>query len=182
MRTSFKYLIFLFMIFNIISCNKSPENLLIRSAAEGNIEKVVFLLKEGVSVEAKDDLGYTALMKAASNGQDDIVNLLLERKANVNAITVFGTTALMQAAWNGHVKVVKLLLENNADIHMQGAGGWNVLFFAVSSPQSNPEIVRFLLEKGLNPNMKDYISWTPIMWAGGNLEIVRILRQYGAQE
>ncbi|OGW48551.1 MAG: hypothetical protein A2Z50_07295 [Nitrospirae bacterium RBG_19FT_COMBO_42_15] len=181
MFARFKFLIFLLVISITVSCSKSDEAILIRAAEQGDGGKVIYYLKKGAPIDAKDGLGYTALMKAASNGQDDIVNLLLERKANVNAITVFGTTALMQAAWKGHIKIVKLLLENNADIHMQGAGGWNVLFFAVSSPQSNSEIVRFLLEKGLNPNMKDYISWTPIMWTGGNLEIVKILRQNGAQ-
>lgn len=177
----FKFLVLLLAISLTVSC-ASDDEIFIRAAEQGNEGKVLFFLKKGVPINAKDALGFTALMKAASNGHKDVVNILLENKANVNAKTVFSSTALMQAAWYGHLNIVKLLVENNADVHMLGVGGWNVLFFAVSSPKSNPEIVRLLLEKGVNPNIKDYISWTPILWTGGNLEIVRILRQYGAQE
>jgi len=177
MLTGFKYLIFLFVVINGISCNKSPEKLLIRAAEQGNEGKVLFFLEKGVPVDAKDKQGYTALMKAASNGQEKVVNLLIEKKAGVNAITVFGTTALMQAAWNGHLNIVKLLVENKADIHMQGAGGWTALYFAALSDRGHPEVVRFLLEKGANPNIKDYMGLTLLMQAAwnGHLNIVKLL-------
>ena len=123
-------------------------------------------------------------MKATSNGHEDVVNLLIENKASVNAITVFGTTALMQAAWNGQLKIVKILVENHANIHMQGVGGWTALYFASLSGQGHPEVVRFLLDTGANPNVKDQIGMTTLQWIDAGIdrpEIVRILRQYGAQ-
>lgn len=180
----FKFLIFFLIMLTIASCNKSREELLFRAAGQGDKEKVVFLLKNGVSIEAKDGLGYVALMKAASNGQGEVVKLLLVHKANANAITVFGSTALMQAAWNGHLKIVKLLVKNKADINMQGAGGWTALHFASLSGQGHAEIAQFLLEKGANPNTKDGIGMTPLQWINSGRyrpEIVKILHQYGAQ-
>ncbi len=181
----FKLFIFLLVVSTVVSCSKSDEELLIRAAEEGNEGKVLFFLEKGIPVDAKDKQGYTALMKAASNGQEKIVNLLIEKKACVNAITIFGTTALMQAAWNGQMKIVKTLVENQADIHMQGAGGWTALYFASLSGQGHPEVVRFLLDEGANPNIKDQIGMTSLQWIDAGIsrpEIVKILRQYGAQE
>lgn len=181
----FKLLIFLLTVSAAVSCSKSNEDLLIRAAEQGNEGKVLFFLENGVPVDAKDKLGYTALMKAASNGQEKVVNLLIEKKAGINAITIFGTTALMQAAWNGQMKIVKTLVENQADINMQGVGGWTALYFASLSGQGHPEVVRFLLDKGAKPNTKDQIGMTPLQWIKNGKdrpEIVKILRQYGAQE
>lgn len=179
-----KLLICLLVMSSAISCSKSYEELLIRTAERGDGGKVIYYLKKGVPVDTKDGLGYTALMKAASNGHEDVVNLLIENKSNVNAITVFGTTALMQAAWNGQLKIVKILVENQANIHMQGVGGWTALYFASLSGQGHPEVARFLLDTGANPNIKDQIGMTTLQWIDAGIdrpEIVKILRQYGAQ-
>lgn len=185
MFSRLKLLIYLLVIITATSCSKSYEELLIRTAERGDRGKVIYYLKKGASIDAKDGLGYTALMKAASNGHEDVVNLLIENKASVNAITVFGTTALMQAAWNGQLKIVKILVENQADIHMQGIGGWTALYFASLSGKGHPEVVRFLLDKGANPNIKDQIGMTSLRWIDAGIdrpEIVKILRQYGVQD
>ena len=59
---------------------------LIEAAKNGQIDRVQALLDTGADVNAKDDLGKTALMVAAKQGHNDIVMLLLERGAIIQAI------------------------------------------------------------------------------------------------
>jgi ankyrin repeat protein len=60
-------------------------------------------------VNAKDNLGGTALMRAAFDGHKEVVELLLEKGADVNAKDKDGGTALMIAYVKGHKEIVKLL-------------------------------------------------------------------------
>src|SRR5689334_13515716 len=54
---------------------------LISFAAHGLKEKVLRTLEEGADINAKDELGLTALMQAAREGKREMVGLLLERGA-----------------------------------------------------------------------------------------------------
>src|SRR5580704_12037431 len=51
----------------------------------GDAKAVKALLQKGADVNAKNEIGITALWIAASKGQQDIVEVLLEHKADVNA-------------------------------------------------------------------------------------------------
>jgi ankyrin repeat protein len=86
---------------------------------------VELLLNHGAhaSVNAKDDVGYTALHLAASKGMLRVVEALLNRGADINAPTKGGDTALMLAAPMDHLGVVKLLLERGADTGVRNEKG-----------------------------------------------------------
>ncbi|MGX2982165.1 ankyrin repeat domain-containing protein [Helicobacter sp. 23-1045] len=56
-----------------------------KSAAIGNLDSVKNCLANDVNVNAKDELGYTALMQASQNGHFEIVKYLVSKDANVNA-------------------------------------------------------------------------------------------------
>ncbi|XP_067666461.1 NAD-capped RNA hydrolase NUDT12-like isoform X1 [Haliotis asinina] len=71
------------------------------SAAKGNVEHVLTLLKAAVDVDAKNDRGWTALMFAARNGQVSVIKSLLEQGSSVNILNSSGQTALDIANfWN----------------------------------------------------------------------------------
>ena len=55
------------------------------------------LLDQGVDVDAKDDIGDTALMRAAGGGHLETVTALLSGGANVNAKNTGGVTVLNKA-------------------------------------------------------------------------------------
>jgi glucose/arabinose dehydrogenase len=73
-----------------------PESLL-AAAAAGNVDIVRTILDRGVSPDARDQAGNTALMFAAFRGRLEVVRLLLERNADVSAMNTGGRTAVSLA-------------------------------------------------------------------------------------
>ena len=72
------------------------------------------LLAQGADVNAKDNLGYTALMYAAENGHTETAQALLAHGTDVNAKDNFGWTALMYAKEMGYVETIRMLKKAGA--------------------------------------------------------------------
>ena len=68
------------------------------AASDGDVNVVIDMLRDGVSVDCSDEYGQTALYWAAVNNRIDIVKVLLDSGANVNWQNCFGITPLMDAA------------------------------------------------------------------------------------
>ncbi len=85
----------------------------------GHTKAVELYLEAGMSPDATDERGWTALHKAAQNDSPKILEALLERKAKVDARTVKGDTPLCRAASQGLSANVARLLDAGADVHAQ---------------------------------------------------------------
>ena len=168
---------------------------LFQAVAEGNINVIKKLLKEGVDVNTQYDNKWTALMLASrySNSISNIetVKLLLENGADPNLQNVVGETPLVYASLysgkSSNIETVKLLLENGADPNLQN-NKWTPLIVAslFSNDTSSLETVKLLLENGADPNLKSNIGKTALMFASkhsnetSSLETVQLLLENGA--
>ncbi len=116
----------------------------------GDAAAVDQLLKRGADPNQTDAGGATALMWAIPDIEK--VRRLVAAGANVNArSTDVGRTALLVAAnYPGTVELLKLLLAHGADLHVKDTAGFSALGMAMLS--ADVEVVRFLVEKGLDPN------------------------------
>ena len=75
------------------------------------VDKVKSAVEAADDVNAKDDLGYTALHQTCEKGHHpDVLAVLLEAKADVNAVTSGNMTGLTIACQNGHTLLVEALL------------------------------------------------------------------------
>ena len=85
--------------------------------------------------------------------------------------------ASLFAAWTGNLEMLRLLIEAGAS--PDGARGWWPLVFAVRS--TNPEVTRYLLGRGANPQIHDAEFGPPVLEAAtsGNLEVFRMLLEWG---
>jgi ankyrin repeat protein len=126
---------------------RKPSLAALAKAVVCNDEKAVLeLLRRGVDVNEKDDMGWTALRQASVRGYTDMARLLLDNGADVNQKGRSGATALMDASWRGHVVTARLLIGRGADVNAVNDYGTPALNQAVHD--GHVEVVRLLIEHG----------------------------------
>lgn len=100
---------------------------LMEAAQNDHADIIEILVASGANLEARNALGFTALLKAARGktpgyNKDTTINAirsLIKLGADVNAKdTTTESTALMEAAECNHVNTIKLLIASGADIHI----------------------------------------------------------------
>ncbi|MBI3949447.1 MAG: TonB family protein [Acidobacteria bacterium] len=109
---------------------QNAEEAFLRAAERGDTDAVRALLAKGVNVNARDEMGMTALMYAARSGQSEMVKVLLIAGIDVDAKDDDGMTALMYAAQAGSAEVVKILLAAGANPDVEDNTGMTALLKA----------------------------------------------------
>ncbi len=166
-----------------LSAAVPPEAPVADAAMDGDVERVVELLRSGADVNAAQGDGMTALHWAAYNGAGDLASTLLYAGANPEAATRIGSyTPLHLAARGGFADVVGTLLEGGADPEAQtSSGGARAVHLAAASGRT--EALRVLLEHGADMDVREE-SWgqTPLVFAAsaGRTDAVRLLLEHGA--
>lgn len=127
---------------------------------DDDISAAQSLLESGADVNARDDIGATALMHAAAFSSVDSLRALLDRGADVNASSTARATALMWAV-DDPVKV-RVLLDRGAAVNASMDDGTTALVAAAR--RGNADVVRLLLER------KADLSASP----SGRTELLRI--------
>ena len=138
------------------------------AAEQGDLEALLFALRKGVDVNAKDLLhSKTALHWAAEKGHKDITQMLLARGSDITKLDRYGETALHYAANNGHETIVEVLLSHNSDPTVIDNRGRTALRYARDNDRS--ESVRSLLPRWTGERMdlgeKDGQDRTVVHWA-----------------
>lgn len=102
------------------------------------------------------------------------------------ALAVFAQDAndeFFAAARRGDVAAVKAFLDKGGDVNTKNQYGATALSYAAD--KGHTELVRLLLERGADPNVRDtFYGASPMSWAApnGHLEIVRLLIEKGATD
>ncbi len=139
----------------------TPYSNLHRETFNKNIDAVRKMLElPGIDVDARNDIGETALNVASCRGTKALVQLLLSKNADINLEDILGMTALHCAALSGDLEVVKLLLSVGADINAQDKNGQTALHWAASNGYN--EVVKLLLSMGANIDAVDSDGWTAL--------------------
>jgi uncharacterized protein len=153
----------------------------------------------------------TYLIDASADGDVETMRFLLERGADPNIASVYcNSTALLQAALCREHAAVDLLLAHGADVHAldrcshqnafeyatekvdpivlerllaAGArGSLRHIGFSIDGGAAAREVVRLLVEHGIDINAIDDWGRTPLMWAAeyAEVETVRFMIELGA--
>jgi len=136
-------------------------------AAQGDLRAVRLFLDSGLSPDARNRDGFTALIWSAGQGRLPVVNALLARGGDINATSEDRTTALMAAASQGHVRIVRLLIARGAIIDARRADGQTALIR--SAAENRNDSVKVLLASGADIEAADARGMTSLIYAAANI-------------
>lgn len=170
----------------------------------GFTDIVAYLLSRGADVNWQDNRQHTAVFCAAERNHVEAMRLLIGAHANLNVKDSKGNTPLVAA---DSLEMVKLLVEGGADVHVSPELSWNFKkieylerkgmdirkmigksdsdmqsgLLAASHWEGNEELIKFLLDRGAEPNGADQEGF-PLMFAcrSGRLSLVQLLISHGA--
>jgi ankyrin repeat protein len=129
-----------------------PQDL-VAAAGAGDVSAMDKLLTLGLSIEAVDVQGATALLRAAGNGHAAAVAYLLEHRADAAHSASTGATALSAAVSARRENVVDVLLTHGVAVDQRLPGGGTALMIAAAL--GFPELAAQLLTHGAQVNAED---------------------------
>ena len=132
--------------------------------SNGNVDKVVELLEEGIDPAIRDLEHFPALHCAITNNQVEITIELLKWLKDINMERDdYCDPPLFYAADIGNKEIVELLLDAGASVDVRNKNESTPLYAAIEGGYQS--IVAFLLQQGANPNVEDNEGLTPLFYA-----------------
>ena len=149
------------------------------------------IVKYPQHVDSRGGYYITPLVAALGRGDFQTAKLLRHNGANVNVHGEWDHTPLHSAAWFGDLKMVQTLLDYGADVNAESfrsGSGYTPIHFLSSRIGSSirarllPDVVRLLLEHGVDVNGRNFQGETPLHIAAANglVKVVRVLLEHGA--
>jgi ankyrin repeat protein len=156
---------------------------LMDAADHGSIDIAKYVLGiPHVNTEAKNNIGWTAVMFAARRSNTDMMKLLLDHGCNIDARDVNGTTPLMTAIRSKQHDMVAYLINRGADLDLKD--NWENTALMIAADAGEPASVRDLIAAGASVNIKNINGLTALSRAEQNNhnEVAQIIRNAGGTE
>ena len=163
----------------VSTTNNKKETALMRAAMFGDTATISLLINKGIDVNARNDEGETALVQAIKNSNRQVALQLLELGADPDRAVGIFPSLLCVAVIFDDIEVVNAILKKTKN----AAGIKFSLLFAIYNEHNNIRIVRALLDKGADVNVKGPDGSTVLSQAlkKGNTATVALLKQAGAK-
>ncbi|XP_015178663.1 PREDICTED: caseinolytic peptidase B protein homolog isoform X2 [Polistes dominula] len=158
----------------------TTEKRFFRAAQYGNVPELKRALSDGMDVNARHHMGWTALQAAAMNGKADAVKFLIEKGADLNAgdnfVNVYKTA--MQKGFHT-IEVLQIRsdeffdgLNSKATFH-----GFTALHYAVLA--NSRSCIKALLDAGANPTIENDAGHRPVEYTK-EADIKQMLTEYAS--
>ena len=153
---------------------------IIKAVEDNNATEVTRLIQAGANVNARDSIGYTALMWAANHYSVDAAKVLIEAGADMNAKDNNGYTALMVTVGKGSFDVAKVLIEAGADLNARNNDGETALM--LTTYRNNARSAKPFIEEGTDLNARNNDGKTVSMCAAmyNAVDVLALLIEAGA--
>lgn len=192
-RLIIEILLRIFLIFSLLilflvrpAMSETKEKLLLAAAQRGDTQSITSLIKEGVSLDARDERGQTALLIATRINKIVAARILIQAGADVNAKDAIQDSPYLYAGARGHLEILKMTLVNGADLGSTNRFGGTALIPAAE--RGHVETAETLIKAGVDVNHINNLGWTALLEAiilgdGGprHLSIVKLLLAGGAR-
>lgn len=105
------------------------------------IERLVFILKFRIDVNAIDSEGRTVFHKVVKADDIEIIEKLLSKRSDLNIKDKQGRTALHHTVWKGNYKIARLLIAAGSDMNAIDYAGYTTLNYAAILGHTNLVVV-----------------------------------------
>ncbi|XP_076675743.1 mitochondrial disaggregase [Andrena cerasifolii] len=136
--------------------NIKNEKQFFRAVQHGNMPDLVKILKDGIDINIRHSLGWTALHVAAINGRPEVIKLLLSKGADVNAGDEFVNVYKTAIEKGIHSLDVLIVREDEFSDRLNTRAtfkGCTPLHYAVLA--DSKACVKILLDGGANPTIEN---------------------------
>jgi len=128
---------------------------LLNAVISGNNEAFQKLLDAGEDIHEIDKAGRTVLFYAASFKRADMLKVLIEHGLDVNLQDNNGQIPLHMACQQYDLQTAILLINAGSKIDVQDKLGNTPLFYAVTKSGGKGDLIRYLLQKGADKDIKN---------------------------
>lgn len=152
-----------------------------QASAEEDLDRVAALVAAGVSVDVKDNSGFTPLYLSVQGKHIDTVRFLLGKGADPNSENGNEKRPpLIEASEHGFTDVAACLLDHKALVNQGDIHNFTPLWWAACEDQT--DTAEFLLSRGADIHITDLTGGTPLHIASGcgNYNTAALLLQHGA--
>lgn len=134
-------------------------------------------LIEQTDLEIKDKDGASLLRIAVAYGAEDIALDLVSRGVEIDQLTKSGMTELQTAFWRGFWHLGRKLIERGASLEHFDSNGNNALWYAVTHPRPDYELIEQLVNAGSDVQTKNRAGRSPLDAAQqiGDSRMIKIL-------
>lgn len=165
-----------------MSMHKRTSAHLLEAAQKGNIEELSSLLGNGVSLNVRDDKGWSPLHWATQQGKREAVELLINAGATVDTFDAEGFSPLMLAVGDGRLGLVRLLIAHGANPNQKCKAHKNGTPLHLACAWNRLRVSRELVNSGADVNAVDLAGRSPLFFAVmyGHKQIIKLLIDHGA--
>ena len=153
--------------------DEDKENLLRTVAQAGDLNKIKYLLDQGVDINAVDAQNQTALNLASSNGQTKVAEYLMQNSASFKILNFEGNSPWHSAVLNAHLDIIRLFVREQIKTYAQNKDGYTPLGLAVI--EGRYELVKLFLQSGAKIKEKKGECCLNLAVIAGKAGIVQLL-------
>jgi serine/threonine-protein phosphatase 6 regulatory ankyrin repeat subunit B len=123
------------------------------SLKEYFVDGLKTIMNCGISIDSKDNKGWTGIFHASVNGSVDKLGILVDLGADINCKDKEGKTALMHAVLHNKKESIDFLISKGAKLNLQDKEGKTALIYAVINELD--QIIEPLIGDKANYDLKD---------------------------
>lgn len=139
-------------------------NTFLMACSSADLETVKTLVETGADLKGVSDDNVNVLMFAAKNKNLDVLEYILSLGFDINAMDNNQETALTHACKRYYpLSNLKFLLANGADLYLHDQHAW--LMFKNSCNIESLDTIEYLVELGVDLNMRSADNMTPLIYA-----------------